>query len=431
MKLLKLKYSPSFSKISQVLHLQSRHIIVLLLRMNFSRYEYTNKTLVYNFQSLKLCILWTIVNWVAIVFFTFIFFQYLPAYGKIYGTVLGVEKSYHRFSMMATSTFVIAEFTWLTAFIEHYSGKNKALDLVYELSSSLETELSQSEQEKQLRWFNRAQFFIQMHIKQVYAGIAFQVFIVYGLFIKYYLKGEITLLEVPLYMFLCTSSNQMGAFSIVLFSNMINDFFFMINVFKIKLDQCFHLLRCLLSSSVNGHSEGNYALCRFDHQYSELHRQVNMYNAFGRKFIFMCDMIIKIAANVTFTTLLSQGNLSSNTVGLTIMTFYASGYFSLQLLYFMLANFPAQNLLVYKAVCHLNAHQVLALKSTFTSDRSLHSSRSSVKYLLKLNTLIDFLQSNQSFGFTYSVFYLVQKWEIFDNAFYTICLLLLFYKRYI
>lgn len=428
---LKLKYSPSFSKISQILHLQSRHIIVLLLRMNFSRNEYTSKTFVYNFKSMKLCIFWTIINWITIIFFTAIFFQCLPKYGKIYSAVLGVEKNYHRFSMMGTSTFIIAEFTWITAFLEHYGGKNKALDLVYELSSSLETELNTGQQEKRIRWFNRAHFLIDMHNKQVYAGITFQVFIVYGLFFKSYFNGEISMLEVPFYMFLCTSSNQLGAFSIVLFTNLINDFFFMIGVFKCKLEQCFHLLKCLLSSSVNNNnSSSNYELNRFDYQYSQLNRQINMYNVFVRKFILMCDMIIKFAANVTFITLLSQGNLNSNFVGLIILSFYVLGYISLQSLFHMLANFPKQNSFVYKTICSLSAHQILNVKNTFSNDRSSYPSRSCIKYLLKLNTLTEFLQQNQ-FGFTYSVFYLVQKWDILNNAFHTISLLLLFYKRYI
>lgn len=229
---LKLKFSLSFSKISQIFHLQSRHIILLLLRMNFSSYEYTSKTLVYNFKSLKLCIIWTTINWLTIIIFIFMFFEYLPTYCKIYGGVLGIEKTYHRFSMMATSSFIIAEFNWLAAFTEHISGKNKALDLVFELSGLQEIDLTSAQQEKQICWFNRAHFFIQMYIKEVYAGIAIQMFVIYGLIFKSYFNGEISVLEIPLYIFICTSSNQLGGFAILFSTNFVNDLFFMIGIFK-------------------------------------------------------------------------------------------------------------------------------------------------------------------------------------------------------
>lgn len=427
------KFSNSFSKISQVLHLQSRHLIVLLLRMNFSQQEYANKTLVYNFRSLKLCIFWTTNNWVTIVFFSFIFYQYFPAYSQIYGAVLGIEKTYHRFSVMATSTFLIAELTWLAAFTEHFAGKNKALDLIYELSSSLERDLTSGQQERQIRWFNRAHFFIGWYVKSNYAGILSQMFMIWGIiFRSWYIKGSISLLEVPLYLFLSASSNHLGAFAIVFSTFLINDLFFMIGVFKCKLDRCWRLLRTLLLSN-NSINNSHYALHCFDHQYGDLHRQLNMYNCFASKFIYMSNMIVKVAANITFTILLSQGNLASNYIGLVIIFCYIFGYFSLQLVFLILAYFPGQNLLVFKAVSGFSAHQALltaTVNERYNSYPSNRINRSNLKYLLKLNNLTHFLTNNQ-FGFTYSVFYLVQKWDILDNTFYTFYLLLLFYKRYI
>ncbi|KAH9404149.1 ABC protein, sub ABCG [Tyrophagus putrescentiae] len=345
----------------------------------------------------------------------------------------GIEKTYHRFSVMATSTFLIAELTWLAAFTEQFAGKNKALDLIYELSSSLERDLTSGQQERQIRWFNRAHFFIGWYVKSNYAGILSQMLMIWGIILRsWYIKGSISLLEVPLYLFLSASSNHLGAFAIVFSTFLINDLFFMIGVFKCKLDRCWRLLRTLLLSN-NSINNSHYALHCFDHQYGDLHRQLNMYNCFASKFIYMSNMIVKVAANITFTILLSQGNLASNYIGLVIIFCYIFGYFSLQLVFLILAYFPGQNLLVFKAVSGFSAHQALltaTVNERYNSYPSNRINRSNLKYLLKLNNLTHFLTNNQ-FGFTYSVFYLVQKWDILDNTFYTFYLLLLFYKRYI
>lgn len=425
---LKFKISPSYTKISQIFHLQSRHIIVYLLRMSFSSHEYTSKTICYNFKNLKLCIFWTANNWVTIILFILIFYHYLPNYGRIYGSFLGIEKTYSRFSLMATSSFLIAEFTWLIAFNENVAQKNKALDLMFELSKSCKTELNPNQQQKLVFWFNRAHLFINLYNKLLYSCLAFQLFAIYWLIFKfYYFKKQISVFEFLLYLYLSSSSNFMGYFAFVTGFRFIIDLLFIIGVFKYKLNQCFRLLRFF---SFGRLIKKCFLLHCFNIQYSGLHRQLNMYNVFIRKFIYMINIILNVAANITFVIFLSQKSITFNYVGWFIIVSYIFSYCSLQQIFFILAYFPKQNLLIYKTISCNNAYQTLKMQKT----SSLIINKTNVLYSLKLNTLIDFLAGNQStpvnqFGFTNSVFYLVKKLNILDNTFYTIFLLLLFYKR--
>ncbi len=428
-RLLSFVHTQPFGRLSDIMRLHSRHLMHILLRVGtFSREDYQRGAI--PIETLIYCIVFGLLTWTTIVFGVAVFLQWMPAYSAIMGIAVGVSH-YDRFSLMGTTSFLLMEYLWYEPFSRlMFDDSNRRrryppLELLYEYEEKLDAEIDAPTRRNFIRWYSRAHLAVITYLHCVWTGIAVQTAYMWWLVLRHFLHGHIGLFEVPLYIFLSSHSHFLGAFSVVISSTFYTDLFFLVKVFKYKLARCFTFLQMLrLSPQVNP-----FYLQRFDHEYMHLHRQLNGYNAFSQKLIYMCDLIFKCAGSITFSFFAAQqGEVKSSTT-LMITTMFLISYAGLQLVFTYLAFFPEENLRTFKAVAGIAAKNSRNYCSQYGSHNS-HSFNSNIRPLLKLNMQVQFLAKNK-FAFTYTSHYCIQKTNIIENVFANFYFLTLFYRKFV
>lgn len=426
-----------FDQLSEVMHLHITHLWHILLRMDvYTRAEYKSKMfteksfLYYNGHIMSK------LNRLTIILGFAMFLKYMPTYSSIMGAALGVSH-YDRFSLMATTSFIFLEYLWSGAFDKTVQRKDNyaPLDLLYEYEEKLDTEIDPLTKRHLLLWYSKAHWVVITYLHFVWSAIAVQCMYITVLIVQHGLVNcdnpEVQT-WIPLYLlyiFFAVNSNFLGAYSVVISSTFYTDLFFLVKIFKYKLVKCFACLQ-VLRQSLNP-----VYLHRFDHGYMSLHRQLNGYNDFTQKLIYICDLIFKCAGSITFSFFAAQRGAEKNrSIVLLITVMFIVSYAGLQLVFTYLAYFPEENLRAFKAVSSISARNgVRAVHNTqYRSNGSylLYNGNNSIRCLSKINIQTQFLANNK-FAFTYTSHYCIQKIKIIENVFANFYFFILFFQNFV
>ena len=188
-------------QMSQIMDLQARHMIVLLLRLDFTKHDYLNGLIRYNFASLKRCFIWTTFNWTVILFLAAVCLGYFPNYSVINGKASGIA-NYSMFAATIMAAFILMEYIWFTNFYSQVRiGRSKALDLVFHYVDVLDRELREMDRLELIGWFRKRFSLIQMYFKWTSAGLGMNVLMACSLMMQECWKGTIYLWEMVLYVY--------------------------------------------------------------------------------------------------------------------------------------------------------------------------------------------------------------------------------------
>lgn len=416
-----------FYSLSEIMYLHVRHFYMFLFRLKIpSTFSKQNNDFVLSKKSLKMCIIWTGLNWVHIIWNIFLFFHFLPEYEFLSAKNFGVS-DFSRFSLMMTSCYFLMEYIWYTQFMEMLSGENKSLSLVKEYSYKLDSgsDLSRSQINLLLTFFNRQYPLLQMYLILVFGGLGFFFGLLVYQFVKSHFTYNVKLWNVLVYILAAAYSNIQGIVVHVFALLFVLHLSFMIKIFKCKLINCEEWLKMYSQSGSKVH------FIKFNLTYIILHRSLNMYNVFCSKFIYMCDLACKLGGSITFSVFYAEGNLQKNQIGMTMVALFAVSYLAMQLVYTIFAYFPEKNLAIYKSLSSLNAYHFCAtnsLKKKQSQNSMFH--RENLRHFLRVNSLIQTLAKNR-FGFSYSTHFLILKTNVVENAFANFYFLVLFVKKFV
>lgn len=254
-----------------------------------------------------------------------------------------------------------------------------------------------------------------------------------------YLDGHIHPLEVIGYLWLATSANLYGLYSMIFPAYFMTHLFFMVRIFKCRLKRAAALMS-------GNHGSSFSIVTRFEEQLMRIHRQLVFYNSGVSRHLLMYDLIFKFSGSLSVSMMVvgegggSPGS-SLTTGGWFIIIMFAGSYAALHSIYFALAYFPRQAEELFGLLGGISARSgaVQLPKRHFRSqvghNQPLCHQQSTTRFaqvhrLLKISALAEFTgSSGHRFGFTYSSLYLIRTVDIIENAAMNLYFLVLFYKK--
>lgn len=414
-----------FHSLSEIMYLHLRHFYFFLFRLKIpAKFNKQNNYFILNKKNVRLCITWTGLNWLHIIWSIFLFLQFLPEYGFLCSKGFGIA-NYSRFSLMMTSAFILMEHICYTQVKEMIPTENKTLSLIKEYLDKLDTDLARKQINYLLNFFNKKYPLLKIYITLVFSSLSSFFFLLAYQFAKSYFTYNIKLWRLPIYILVAAWSNFQGIVIHIFGITISLHLYFIIKIFKFKLANCEEWLK---QYSV---SENRLYFNKFNQTYITLHRSLNMYNVFCSKFTYMCDLALKLSGSITFSVFYLEGNFQKNQLAMGIAGLFVVSYIAIQLVYTIFAYFPEKNLAIYKSVSSINAIHFCAfnnLKKVKDQNSTLY--KKNLRHFMRVNSMVQMLAVNQTFGFTYSSYFLILKKTVVDKIFSNFYFLLLFVKKF-
>ena len=409
-----------FQNMEQIMQLHFKHIITLLIRIRFTKWEYINGSIHLTWSKIRFGILSIMLSCISLFTSILVSLRMLPNYSKIYEQALMI-KNFHQFALMLIITFILMESVCLRMLARTINYNNKTLQLLCEYEATLDRMLNSESKHQMIKWYTTNYNYFRVYLQLIYfsVGIHYLQLLTYNIQL---LNDGVwsSLLETIFYAIMSLSTTCVGLYSFIFGSTFMLDLVLFYKIFHYKMKQTIQCLsKCLMLP------QQRIQLERFIANYTTLHRELSMYNSMSRYHIQMYDADFKLGGSVMMGVFVSQGSLSSSKAAMMVLSLFALSYLFMNCIFMVLAYFPNANLCCYQLFCVVCSKTVKTLTNPIWSSRNC---KGRIRHLFQINSTIQYLAQSQ-LGFTNSTIYLIQKIGVFKNILFNIYLIILFYKK--
>lgn len=411
----------SLSEIFQIV--QINHIKMFLVRYDFSKTDYFNKTIKLNF---KLSFFQTFIQWIILSVMICVFLKFFPvfdAFVVVWGKAIRVQH-YDVFISTPIIGFIAIEKIFYDSFGQLMRYKHGMIETLYEMAKNIDGEMGRTEKLSFVDFYSKSNYYSTLGYKFSSLCLVPLVFQLSYLSVVEYLQANITARQLVLYIWMFILMNLNAAYSLSALYVIMPDFIFNLKIFRSKFTKCQFFLK-YTNSSLNVSF-----LNKFITEYIHLHRRISNYNCTLKGQIQAEDLVFKLSGIIVWIFYIKQDE-PLNHVSYIILFLYTATYCIFQLVLSRLGYFPEQNGKSYIYLSSLSARSQkvdIFQRKKSVNCFNISNTNEKLRKIIKINCFVDFMASNK-LGFTYGDQFLITKKEVFTNLFHDFYLLTLFYKR--